>query len=134
MAQGAERRGGVGLLDGRSDHGSICSYLFVTLDLCVRYGIFEKLEVVVKTRRQKGRFVISGFLSERDSGYNDKYAAGSVPKCKRRGCWNEKKVVSRLVTEVVAGVCWSKQILPERVSFAGLFGSIDDTGEKRVGS
>lgn len=57
-----------------------------------------------------------------------------VPTCKRRGCWKEKRFVSRLVAEFVAGVCLSKQILPERVSFGVLFGSIDDKGEKRVGS
>lgn len=33
----------------------------------------------------------------------------------------QDRFVDRLVTEVVAGVRWSKQISPEEVSFAGLW-------------
>lgn len=65
MAQGAER-GGVGLLDGQSGHGMIL-FVFVCFPwpLC-QVWIFQKLEVVVNSRRQKGRFAISGFLSVRE--------------------------------------------------------------------
>lgn len=52
MAQGAER-GGVGLLDGRSGHGSICSDLFVSLGLFVRYGYSKSSKFVVNTRSSK---------------------------------------------------------------------------------
>ena len=45
-----------------------------------------------------------------------------------------ERFVDRFVTEVVAGVCWSKQIPPESVSFGGLLGLWKGTGEKRVGS
>lgn len=51
MAQGAER-GGVGLLDGQSGHGMIL-FVFVCFPwpLC-QVWIFQKLEVVVNSRRQ----------------------------------------------------------------------------------
>lgn len=79
-ADGARRRErGFGLLDGRSGHGSICSYLFVSLGLFVRYGYSKSTRLSSRLVFQKRMFGISRLPSMR--AVNDMICRQSV--CQR---------------------------------------------------